>query len=212
MKLFPYLLFIALLTDFNSLAQTSEKQKRCFVCNGTGQEKCTGGCAEGKHYCPSPCLKLNVGKWEKLKVAGHDPNELWQSFHYKAGGKSGTLSWPQTHVGDIIDARPGMVPTNKGRCPTCKGTTKIDCPKCKGTGNKPCHMCDGKKKIPEFWTETNNPKIDSDPNYIRLKDGRLIHGKIIMTLGDTIVIKPDQGKNIEIARDQIIPKSSAPKN
>ena len=200
--------------ESKNAAQAGEKsaQKACFACNGSGKEKCNHAtCDKGQVNCPAPCLKSNVGKWEHMNVAGHKPDELWQKFHYSSGGKSGYKAWNQNHIGEIIEQKPGQEPVNKGKCPTCQGKTRVKCEKCAGTGMLVCAMCKGSKSVPSSWTATDNPVIDADPNYIKLKDGRVIRGKIVIEMGNTVVIKPDNGKNIETTKDQIVPKTAVSK-
>ena len=212
--LFSFLAFAVAAAEPKSATQAEAKtgQKVCFACNGSGKEKCNlATCEKGQVNCPAPCLKLNVGKWEHMDVAGHKPDELWQKFHYTSGGKSSYKAWNQNHVGEIIEEKPGREPANKGKCPTCQGTTRVKCDKCNGTGILSCGICKGLKSVPSTWTATDNPVVDSDPNYIKLKDGRAIRGKIVIQMGNTVVIKPDSGKNIETTKDQIVPKTAVSK-
>jgi hypothetical protein len=198
-------------TCANAETTASEKQKTCFKCNGSGTAKCST-CVLGFVNCPASCLKKNVGVWEHLTVPGHDPKELWQKVYYTENGKTRYTAWTQAHVGDLIVSKPGLKPENKGRCPSCEGITKVRCPKCQGSGTQPCTMCEGKTTVPESWSETSNPKVASDPNYIQLKDGRVIHGKIVLTSGEDITIRPaDGGRDIKTKKDQVIPKSQPAK-
>src|SRR5262245_54204749 len=74
-------------------------EKTCFACNGSGIVAChAAGCKGGKVDCPGGCLKLSQGVWRHQDVAGHPASDLWISFH----GTSGTTSWSQAHVGQVI--------------------------------------------------------------------------------------------------------------
>lgn len=198
-----------LLVAFSAVALLShvsaEEMKDCFACKGKGTETCRA-CTSGKKNCPAPCLKLNAGKWEHMEVAGHGPDELWQKFSYVKDGKRFTQAWTQAHVGEVIEIRNGE-PVNTGRCKTCGGATTVACDKCRGSATIPCAMCDGKKQVPASWTATNNPKIDADPSYIRFKDGSVVKGRIAMQLGDTVTIKADDGRILNVTKDQIVPRA-----
>lgn len=210
--LIPLLCLFSLFSNAETTNQTElvEKTKTCFVCKGVGREKCSARCVQGKRTCPAPCLKPNVGRWEKMDVPGHGPDELWQSFAYKIpGGKSGSTAWTQAHCGEVIEAKPGKVPVNKGRCTVCGGTMKIECPSCAGEGTQPCSMCKGKKVVPESWTEKDNPKANIGVTFIKLKDGRTIRGKILMRMENRILIKNERGELIETTKDQILPEIPA---
>ncbi|MFN7138921.1 MAG: hypothetical protein ACK4UN_06260 [Limisphaerales bacterium] len=148
---------------------------------------------------------MSVGKWEKMDVPGHDPSELWQKFHYGKQRKS-WKAWTHNHAGEIVGYDANGVPEIKGKCPTCKGSTKVNCDKCQGTGAITCSMCNGSKKVPDSWTDTSNPKVATDPNYIHLKDGRVIRGKIVLTTDTKIKIRTESGTYIDTTRDQVISK------
>ncbi len=202
--------FILLLAGLATSVSAEETQKACFACSGKGTLKCEAlKCVKGERDCPAPCLKLSVGHWEKMDVPGHSPSEIWQKFYYGTGPKKGYKAWPNTHVGYVI-VPTAAGPVDTGLCKTCNGTTKVKCEKCKGTAAIACTMCEGKKTVPESWTETNNPKIDTDPNYIRLTDGRVIKGKIVLTTDTKLKIKTDSGTYIDIAKDQVVVKPSKP--
>jgi hypothetical protein len=111
-----------------------KQQKECAKCHGTGSAgPCpTPGCIDGKINCPKPCLKLSQGVWKDkdgLKI---------REFR----GKAGTFWWSEHHLGELIVMENGN-PANKGPCPTCGGTGKIDDPVCKGKGHKDCADCHG---------------------------------------------------------------------
>src|SRR4051794_6625242 len=80
-----------------------EPMKECPQCHGAGSTACRSGCDHGMRVCPGKCLKPSVGKWEHLKVEGHDPSELWQTFKTARG----TRSWNQHHLGEVIEMHDG---------------------------------------------------------------------------------------------------------
>jgi len=115
----------------------------CPICHGAGKMKCPNpNCKDGKVDCPGPCLKLSVGHWVHMDVAGHDPKELWRKFEYPGGMEA----WNQNHVGEVIEYRNGE-PENVGKCPVCHGAAKIDCPTCHGAGIVTCTYCSGRGKM-----------------------------------------------------------------
>ncbi len=205
--LFLSLFFIGLL--FQNSQSSAETTKPCFRCDGRGSFKCEEpGCENGKKNCPDPCLKLTEGKWEHLEVKDHSPTELWQKFVNK--DDQGWQAWSQHHVGEKIEYQ-NAKPVSTGKCKTCGGSTKIACPKCNGRGTTICSFCDGKKVVPSSWTEQNNPKIASDPNVVRLKDGKVFRGKVTITLGEASWIHTLDGKEIEVKTDDILPQESTDK-
>jgi hypothetical protein len=122
-------------TDCKGTGIDPKQQKECQKCHGTGSSgPCpTPGCKEGKIDCPKPCLKLSQGTWKKMG------DVRVREFKTKNGG---THSWSEGHLGELIVIENGD-PVNKGPCPTCHGTTKIDDPACKGKGHKECPDCHG---------------------------------------------------------------------
>lgn len=115
----------------------------CPDCQATGNVPCPETtCNKGMVPCPSPCLKLSVGEWEKLKVEGHDPELLWQVVrrgkHWRA--------WNQNNVGEIIDEVNGEQ-INKGKCPACGGQTVVVCSRCKGSTRDICGTCLGARVL-----------------------------------------------------------------
>jgi hypothetical protein len=162
---------------------SSEKTKLCFHCVGTGKVPCPNG-KDGLMDCPGPCLKLSKGVWQHMDVEGHPPTDVWQKFT----STKGSQSWNQTHVGDVIEYQNGE-PINTGKCKICGGKARVKCTVCNGTGEINCPICDGKKAVPESWTEFDNPKIKNRPEQITLKDGRVLIGKKIMVLGDSVTIR-----------------------
>ena len=114
----------------------AKQRRECKTCKGTGSAgACTTvGCKDGKIDCPRPCLKFSQGKWYIKDGA------KWRDF--KTADGRGTFSWSEHHIGDLVVMENGT-PTNKGPCPTCGGTGKLDDPACKGTGHKLCPDCKG---------------------------------------------------------------------
>jgi|ERR1043166_1001512 hypothetical protein len=178
---------------------TPEAIKPCFKCNGIGKVKCVGGCRSGEVDCPNSCLKLSRGVWHP--EAGHDPKVLWQTF---PAGENSKVSWSQAHVGELIQIQGGIA-VNLGRCPTCKGTTKIKCTVCKGAGEIDCDICEGKKIVPASWSPLNNPKSKEKADVIHLKDGKTVSGKIIMRSDTVIWVRTESGEKIEINRAKVAP-------
>ena len=181
-------------------------EKVCFECKGQGTVACRApGCTNGQVDCPEPCLKLSKGAWIHMTVAGHDPSELWQKFPNK-NGQGGYQTWNQDHVGEVIVYKNGVA-VNIGGCKVCGGTTKVTCPVCKGTGKQVCEICEGKKFIPVAWTPTNNPWLNSQPDLIRLKDGRVLLGRVAVTIGDERTIITRDKKTLHVKAPDILPKA-----
>lgn len=179
-------------------------QKACFQCDGQGTTACTArGCVGGKTDCPGSCLRLNRGSWIHMTVAGHPPTDLWQKFPYRGG----SMAWNQNHVGDVVVFENGM-PVNKGRCPTCGGSTKVNCPACQGSGKQTCSLCQGSKYIPVAWKPNDYPWLNSQPDLIRLKDGRFLLGKIVKSDGDDRLVKTRDSKFVHVAFSEIVIESS----
>jgi hypothetical protein len=179
----------------------------CFGCNARGSTVCFGGCKSGELECPGPCLKLTRGKWEKLQVAGHDPNELWQKF---PDGK-GWTAWTSGHVGEVIVVQNGKA-VNTGKCQRCGGAAKVKCTVCGGKGERICDFCEGKKVVPLSWTPTNNPALFRQPDLIRLKDGRVLLGRVAMKSGANYTIRTRDGKMVDVKAADILPKVAASTN
>jgi len=181
-------------------------EKVCFECKGQGTVACRApGCTNGQVDCPEPCLKLSKGAWIHMTVAGHDPSELWQKFPNK-NGQGGYQTWNQDHVGEVIVYKNGVA-VNIGECKVCGGTTKVTCPVCKGTGKQVCEICEGKKFIPVAWTLTNNPWLNSQPDLIRLKDGRVLLGRVAVAIGDERTIITRDKKTLHVKAPDILPKA-----
>lgn len=180
-------------------------EKVCFACKGTGQVKCMApGCVDGRVDCPGPCLKLDRGVWVHMDVAGHPASDVWQKFRQSDG------SWEafnQNHVGHVIVMQNGRA-VDSGPCKICGGTGKVPCSVCKGTGEVACPICGGRKFIPVAWTPTDNPWLDSQPDLIRLNDGRILFGKIISTEGTDVLIKTRGGQWMHVDSTNIVPNAA----
>ena len=182
-------------------------EKDCFACKGEGIVACRApGCVNGQVDCPGPCLKLSRGVWVHKNVAGHDPSELWQEFP-DADGRGGGWSWNQNHVGEVIQYQNGK-PVNIGKCKLCNGTGKVTCSACKGTGKQTCPICNGKKYIPIAWTPTDNPYFNSQPDVIRLADGRVLLGRVAATIGDDLTIVTRDKKILHVKAADVLPKTA----
>lgn len=178
-------------------------EKACFRCNGQGLVACSApGCKEGQTDCPGPCLRLNRGTWVHMNVAGHDPSEWWQKFP-STGGKGGFMAWNQHHVGEVIVYRNGVA-ENTGPCKICGGTTKVQCPVCKGQGKQECEICKGKKFIPVAWIPSDNPWLNRQPDLIRLRDGRLLFGKVVASNGDDQTVRTRENRWLHISASEIM--------
>lgn len=187
-------------------AGPGKDEKTCFACNGDGAAPCRAtGCVSGRMDCPNPCLKLSRGSWIHMEVAGHDPGELWQKFPNQSG-HGGYQAWTQGHVGEVIQYQNGVA-VNVGKCTVCGGTTKVTCKTCAGTGKQTCEVCQGKKFIPTAWTPTDNPWFNSQPDLIRLKDGRTILGRIAMAVGEERTIVTRDKKTLQVKASDILPKA-----
>lgn len=179
-------------------------EKICFACKGKGTVKCMApGCVDGMVDCPGPCLKLDRGVWVHMNVPGHPPTDVWQRFNKPDGSYT---AYNQNHVGHIIVMQNGEV-VDSGPCKTCGGTGKVPCSVCKGTGQQECPICNDKKYIPEAWTPTDNPWLNSQPDLLRLNDGRVLFGKVISTIGTDVTIKTRDGKWLHVNATNMAPKS-----
>jgi hypothetical protein len=118
------------------------------------------------------------------------------------------MSWNQNHVGDVIQMQNGR-PVDTGKCKICGGTGKVKCDVCKGKGRVTCPVCNGKKFIPAAWTPTDNPWFNSQPDVIRLADGRALLGRVAATVGDEITIVTRDKKILHVKASDILPKPDA---
>lgn len=113
----------------------------CAACKGAGGSPCTApGCEQGYLVCPGKCLKLSEGDWVK-----HGDGLRWRRFVFDGGRRYG--EWSERHLGEVIEMRDG-VPVNAGKCPTCRGKTKVPCGACGGKGLIPCEVCKGARQVP----------------------------------------------------------------
>jgi hypothetical protein len=180
-------------------------EKVCFECNGAGTVPCRApGCVNGKVDCPGPCLKLSKGLWKHTDIHGKLSDVLWQEFT-SADGRW-TMAWSEHHLGEVIVMQDGK-PTNIGKCKICGGTTKVPCPVCKGTGKETCPICKGKKFIPVAWTPTDNPWFNSQPDVIRLADGRVLLGRVAAAVGDDRTIITRDKKTLHVKASDILSKT-----
>jgi hypothetical protein len=178
----------------------------CFACDGKGEVRCPN-CIDGMADCPGPCLKLTRGVWSHTMADGtYDPSELWTSFRTADGG---TVSYSQAHLGDVIVYQNGE-PVDIGKCKICGGTGKVRCEVCKGTGKVVCPICEGKKFIPVAWTPTNNPYFNSQPDVIRLTDGRVLLGRIAGDDDEGKIIVTRDKKVLHVKAADILPNTNTP--
>jgi len=190
---------------------------KCARCRGTGFIPCSNPkCKDGLVDCSGPCLKLSVGRWEHMKVSGHDPSELWQKFRNKKG--SGWQAWNQHHVGEVVEYQNGVA-TIAGKCKVCGGTGKEACATCHKEGKLTCPVCHGKGEIPNAVTTlapaAAKAKIPASvippaeaagtPEVFRLRNGRRIEGKIIIRDTDKLIIRTNDGKSVEVPKSSILP-------
>lgn len=179
-------------------------EKVCFACNGTGTVKCMApGCADGMVDCPGPCLKLDRGVWIHMNVPGHPASDVWQKFYQSDGSY---VAYNQNHVGHVIVMQNGRA-VDSGSCKICGGAGKVPCSVCKGTGRVVCPICEGKKFIPVAWTPADNPWLNSQPDLIRLNDGRILFGKVVSIIGADVTIKTRDGKWLHVNVTNVPPKS-----
>jgi len=175
----------------SQVSAAATKEQTCFNCAGAGIVPCRApGCAAGKVECPGPCMKLTRGNWVRMNMAGHNPNELWMKFPNPDGRSF--EAWNQNHVGEVVVYQNGK-PVNIGPCKMCGGTTRVNCPVCQGAGKAACPICKGNKTVPASWTDTDNPWLNSQPDLVRLKSGRILLGKLL-TNGTGVLIKTRDGK------------------
>lgn len=188
-----------------AVSPTPDKDhQRCFMCDARGRVACRAlGCVGGQIECPTPCLKLTRGKWEHMNVAGHSPDELWQKF---PNGPGKWTWWNHHHVGEMIVVQNGVA-ANTGKCQRCGGTTKVKCPACDAQGQQACELCEGKKLIPVAWMPTDNPWFNRQPDLIRLKDGRVMLGRVATRIGNKWTIKTRDGKMVEVDAADVLPKA-----
>lgn len=175
------------------------EETKCLVCNGTKESSCKS-CKEGFTQCPDICLKRDSQGWKKMKVAGHSDDEWW----YQLVGKKTSMAYNQNHCGEIFVIE-NHEPVNKGKCPTCKGTTKVPCKKCNGTKKTICTDCggDGSMNDDELVKYKAKKEAEDKKNAIVLLDGTIIKGKIFGSTSEKTTIKTEDGKMITIENSNI---------
>ncbi|MEO7934351.1 MAG: hypothetical protein ABIT76_14450 [Chthoniobacterales bacterium] len=183
----------------------------CTRCQGSGTIRCTAPhCAEGWVDCPGKCLKLSVGRWEHMDVPGHDPKELWQKFTYPGGH----AAWTTAHVGQVIEMRDHKA-VNIGACPVCGGKAKVPCKICQSTGHIVCPVCHGRKFLPVRLVRPATPTASSSESHsavpvktrddaIRLKDGSVIHGQIVVSDPTAVWVRQTNGGTIQIPKSKLL--------
>jgi hypothetical protein len=170
----------------------------CFECEAKGVVKCLADtCKAGRLPCPGPCIHPGRGNWVP------DPNHPGQ-LGYKlqlGGNRYAMVSY--VHAGEVFAVQNGeAVPL--GKCPTCKGFTTLPCRTCSGKGTVNCPVCQGTKIVAAAWKPTDNPWFNTQPDVIRLKDGRVFLGRESGGGGDTVIFKTRDGQFITVNRDQIL--------
>lgn len=187
------------------VAGPGPNEKVCFACKGEGTVPCrVPGCVNGQVDCPGPCLKLSKGVWKHTDIDGKPSDVLWQFFTSVDG--RWTMGWSEHHLGEVIVMQDGK-PTDIGKCKVCGGTTKVTCSICKGTGKVTCPICSGKKFIPVAWTPTDNPWFNSQPDVIRLKDGRVLLGRVAVAIGEERTIITRDKQTLHVKAPDILPKA-----
>jgi hypothetical protein len=118
----------------------------CPACGGERVESCGApGCTRGRVPCPGPCLKPSSPGWQRMKVAGHGPNQLWMRFVHDDGSWT---AWSRNHIGEVIEKVDGRW-TNKGKCPTCQGRATQVCPACQA--KRTCARCGGEGRLQRWF-------------------------------------------------------------
>lgn len=122
---------------------TASESVTCPACRGDVACRAKG-CKEGKVSCPATCLKLDAPGWIKKKIEGYPDDNIWMVFPIKLPGDTRIQYYSQHHAGELIEYEKG-IPVNRGRCPTCEGTSRVECATCKGSGK--CAICGGAGKF-----------------------------------------------------------------
>lgn len=108
----------------------------CDKCKGAGSVgKCLNKCVDGKSPCPETCLKAS--QFASLPV--QPDGKKHKTFKNKDGS---SLWWSEGHVGELVALENGVW-VNKGKCPTCAGSSQVICPTCHGTAVRDCPACKG---------------------------------------------------------------------
>jgi hypothetical protein len=185
------------------VASPNPDEKVCIECKGQGTVACSApGCVNGQVDCPAPCVKLNKGVWVK-RPGRPDPNETMQLLVI-----SGRQVWVSSHHPGVTYVSRADGGWNMITCPVCNGKAKVNCPVCKGTGKQTCPVCNGKKFVPVAWTPTNNPWFNSQPDLIRLKDGRVLLGRVAMAIGEERTIITRDKQTLHLKASDILPQAN----
>ena len=204
-------------------AKTGKPLITCPTCEGNGSTKCpVKGCDNGQVECNGPCLRLTGGHWIKDERLGHGPDYLWAEFTTVRG----KAYIGQAHVGEIIEIQNGRA-VSVGRCKVCRGTTRMPCPICHGSGIVACPTCHGQRKIPDPSAAPSdqppapvaaNRRADAAPmpvatptptplppimEVIRLKNGKVIAGQIVIRDETVTTIRTPDGKSIQVPTKSI---------
>lgn len=169
----------------NGISAAEPELVPCASCAQSGTKACAR-CKEGTTRCPATCLKKDDPGW----VPGPDGKTV-KHFPSRKKGTPGGRWWSIGHCGELIVYEDGM-PVNKGRCPTCAGTSVVACKACKGTGAVPCSQCKGSKQISKATAD--QLEAERAANTITLTGGRTISGKILSRTDDKVIIKTTDGK------------------
>jgi len=199
-------------------------------CKG-GRVPCSGPCikrSEGD-WEPWPGHGVaRVWRWkdasgkERLTRLGEEHiGEVWEFTGTKVVSRGrcelckGTGSAPckvcgGTGKGECAECRgTGVVPDLRSSrpCPDCRGGIVI-CKACGGTGivggTAPPAAAPPAAETPGAEAKAPEPKPEKDPNVIRLKDGTVLRGKIMMSMGKEVIVKTEAGQILKLDRDQIV--------
>lgn len=176
----------------------------CPTCKGTGVAACPNAeCVKGKALCPAPCLKKERGEWVHLKVAGHADSELWQKFR---SSPTSYEAWNQSHLGERIELVNGKF-TNTGKCPVCKGTTRVECSICHG--DPTCKRCKGAGQLPASEAAPARA-AGSGLSIFRTKDGDVYEGTVMARNAAFVMIKTAEGKTVKLATKNLVEERPEP--
>lgn len=118
----------------------------CPTCEHTGRLSCGAeGCVHGTVPCPNTCIKADDPGWAPMAVDGHPPDELWLRFDNPDGTYA---AWTRAHIGDLVERVDGRY-VNQGRCPLCRGTSRVTCPTCNGA--RLCATCRGRGRLRRWF-------------------------------------------------------------
>jgi tetratricopeptide (TPR) repeat protein len=71
--------------------------------------------------CPGQCLKANDPRWRYDNSPGSDPTKKVIVYFFKGGKKA----IDEQMIGHVILTERGKPPVDKGKCPICRGTTRV---------------------------------------------------------------------------------------